>query len=138
MVDGLYSFQYRPTLGWGNDEPPDSTTAIPINLRAGVHSIDAKFDSMDVCFDQSAECMHRLMPRIKRAEWQISDLEDDGMAVKGKVVKLKKQVLDIAMKNRDLEAHSRSNNIWLVGIAESANTGSMATYIETLLTSLFD
>lgn len=39
----------------------------------------------------------------------------------------------IAVKNEDLEARSRRNNIRVLGIPESTNTGKMEEYVERLL-----
>ncbi|KAJ1163386.1 hypothetical protein NDU88_003844 [Pleurodeles waltl] len=75
--------------------------------------------------------------RITEAEQLISNVEDVMQKRQEQLSQMDKLLKVIALKNEDLEARSRRNNIRIVGIPELTNTGQMKQFVERLLFTLF-
>mgnify|MGYP002804780262 CR=1 FL=1 len=122
----------------GRTDPPVGLESIMAELKTGFRAIDARFDTIMTPLDRMGERLDKQDTRIQNAEGRVSTLEDTSAAVVKRLECLETRHKMVAIKNEDLEARGRRNNIRVVEIAESTATGRMDLFIERLLTDLFD
>ncbi|KAJ1089696.1 hypothetical protein NDU88_002843 [Pleurodeles waltl] len=87
-------------------------------------------------------CRNRIWVNTKagrqtEAEQRISAVEDTVHTKSKQLLQIEKVLKLIAAKNKYLEARSRRNNLRIVGIPESMDTGCMEHHVERLLTTIF-
>ena len=66
-----------------------------------------------------------------------NDSEDDSNARTEQMLKMEKVLEVIWANSEDLEAHSRRNNIQILGLIESTVMGKIESFVEDLLRSIF-
>lgn len=112
-------------------------TAILQEMRAGFKSLDGRFDSLEKRMDSMNVKIQAHDRRLDLAESRISYVEDNVSKSLKRLERVEHILKDVAIKNEDLEARSRRNNLRLLGIPESTSTSRMDSFIESLLTDLF-
>lgn len=125
----------------GSPPPPEPQEedwkALLLNMQRSLTSIDAKIDNMNTRMDSVVGKLEDHDSRIKEAEKRISTLEDGATSSARQVTQMDRLLRIIAEKNEDLEARSRRNNVRILGLAETTNTGKMEVFVENLVTELF-
>ncbi|KAJ1198611.1 hypothetical protein NDU88_002450 [Pleurodeles waltl] len=126
--------------------------ALLLIMQSSLSSIDGKMDTMTTRLDLLTAGLEKQSGRITEAEQRISNVEDVMQKRQEQLSQMDKLLKVIALKNDDLEARSRRNNIRIVGIPESRsrrnnirivgipesiNTGRMEQFMEQLLFALF-
>lgn len=122
--------------GAARDLPPPPTEdlkAILFEMRQGFATIADKVDTLSTRMDAVANKLEGHAQRIKEAEERLSVVEDSAAGAQTAIAQMDKLLKVIANKSEDMEARSRRNNIRLIGIPESTNTGRMELYVEKLL-----
>lgn len=104
-------------------------------MRQGFTTIAEKMDDMSMRMDAFVHKLEGHEERLNEAEQRISNTEDRTTQLQSQVAHMDKLLKVIASKNEDLEARSRRNNICVIGIPESTNTGKMEDFVEKLLTA---
>ena len=123
----------------GTESPTASTVgleAIMAELKTGFRAIDARFDTVTTRLDQMCVRLDKQDTRMHEAENRIPTLEDTSASQAKRIERLEIRLKSIAVRSEDLEARSRRNNIRILGIAESAATGRLDVFVETLLSDL--
>lgn len=120
----------------GGTASPD-TTVLLLELCSGFKALNKRLDALDRQFDGLGEWIDRHKTRLDTTEGRISDLEDGAAQTTKRVEHLDRIMKTVAVKNEDLEARSRRNNVFIMGIPESTNTGRLHQFVEGLLTDLF-
>lgn len=115
----------------------DGTTTIMEELRAGFRAIDARFNTLNSRLDRMGERLDNHHTRLGEAEQRISDQEDHTCELTRRLKRVERVLKTVAIKNEDLEARSRRNNICAAGLAESTNIGRPEIFMENLLKELF-
>ncbi|KAJ1204973.1 hypothetical protein NDU88_000408 [Pleurodeles waltl] len=111
--------------------------ALLLTMQSSLSSIDGKMDTMTTRLDLLTAGLEKHSGRITEAEQRISNGEDVMQKRQEQLSQMDKLLKVIALKNEDLEARSRRNNIGIVGIPESTNTGRMEQFVDRLLFKLF-
>ncbi|KAJ1176859.1 hypothetical protein NDU88_002126 [Pleurodeles waltl] len=111
--------------------------ALLLTMQSSLSSIDGKMDTMTTRLDLLTAGLEKQSGRITDAEQRISHVADVMQKRQEQLLQMDKLLKVIALKNEDLEARSRRNNIRIVGIPESTNTGRMEQFVERLLFTLF-
>ncbi|KAJ1140654.1 hypothetical protein NDU88_007003 [Pleurodeles waltl] len=111
--------------------------ALLLTMQSSLSSIDGKMDTMTTRLDLLTAGVEKQSGRITEAEQRISNVEDVMQKRQEQLSQINKLLKVIALKNEDLEDKSRRNNIRIVGIPESTNSGRMEQFVERLLFTLF-
>lgn len=118
-------------------DPSSHLTALLQEMRVGFKSLDSRFDSLDKRMDDMGSKLQAHDRRLDLAESRISDIEDSAPMSLKRLERIEHILKDVAIKKEDLEARSRRNNLRLIGVPESTNTGRLDSFVETLLMDLF-
>ncbi|KAJ1136075.1 hypothetical protein NDU88_002493 [Pleurodeles waltl] len=86
-----------------------------------------QLDAMALQLDHLTEQMDRHLVRIDYAEMRSPDMEDDLTETTTQLARLQKQTPTVSIKNEDLQARSRWDNVGLVGVAENPELDCMGT-----------
>ncbi|KAJ1115970.1 hypothetical protein NDU88_004190 [Pleurodeles waltl] len=111
--------------------------ALLLTMQSILSSIDGKMDTMTTRQDLLTAGLEKQSGRITEAEQRIPNVEDVMQKRQEQLSQMDKLLKVIALKNEDLEARSRWNNIRIVGIPGSTNTGRKEQFVERLLFTLF-
>ncbi|KAJ1159943.1 hypothetical protein NDU88_000447 [Pleurodeles waltl] len=76
--------------------------------------------------------------RLDGAEERISGLKDGAVTTTKHLEKMEHLLKSIVANKKYLEKRSGSNNICIMGVAESTDMGHPDMFLECLLTKLFD
>ena len=71
-------------------------------------------------------------------EERVSGVEDTTTIMAKRLERLETCLKTVAIKNEDLEARGRCNNILILGVVETTDTGRKDIFVERLLSELFD
>lgn len=115
----------------------DPLATILKEMRSGFRSLDTRFDALEKRMDTMNNKIQSHDRRLDAAETRISDTEDGASKALQRLERVEHILKDVAIKNEDLEARGRRNNIRLLGVPESTNTGRLDVFIERLLADLF-
>lgn len=118
--------------GGANSQALDMANILQ-EMRQGFATVVDKVDRMSSRMDAIAHKLDGHEDCIKEAVGHISESDDVTATHRVQLTRIDKLLPVIATKNEDLEARSRRNNIRVIGIPESTNTGRMEDYIEKLL-----
>lgn len=118
--------------GGANSQASDMANILQ-EMRQGFATVVDKVDRMSSRMDAIAHKLDGQEDCIKEAERHISESDDVTATRTVQLTRMDKLLPVIAAKNEDLEARSRRNNIRVIGLPESTNTGRMEDYIEKLL-----
>ena len=75
--------------------------------------------------------------RLQELKTRTSTTEDELTTQDKRAKRMEAELLHVAATNEDLEGRSRRNNIRIVGVVETTNTGPMSTYVVNVLTEVF-
>lgn len=118
-------------------DPAVAQTALLAEIRAGFKSLDGRFDTLDKRLDAMGAKLETHERRLDTVEGRTSDLEDGATQSLKRLERVEKILKDVAIKNKDLEARSRRDNLRILGIPESTNKGRMDIFVETMLIDIF-
>ncbi|KAJ1104091.1 hypothetical protein NDU88_001506 [Pleurodeles waltl] len=86
--------------------------------------------------DRMTERLDKHVEHLDQSDRRVTEVEDGQMELATSQVKLNKDLSSLRLKVDDLKAHSRRNNLRIVGIAESTAIDNMEGFIEQLLVQL--
>ena len=107
------------------------------SIQTSLSSLEGKLDDVTASMDSFAQRVDRQNQQFADAEQRIFTVEDQTAAHTSTLREMEKVLKVISAKNEDLEAGSRRNNIRIMGIPETTDTGRLEDYVETLLMDLF-
>ncbi|KAJ1141401.1 hypothetical protein NDU88_007734 [Pleurodeles waltl] len=111
--------------------------ALLLSMQSSLSSIDSKMDNMTASLDLLTNKLEKHVGCISETEQRISHVKDTMHAKSQQLLQMDKLLKIIVNKNEDLEGRSRRNNIRIVGVPESTDTGRMEQCEEHMLTTLF-
>ncbi|KAJ1194613.1 hypothetical protein NDU88_003901 [Pleurodeles waltl] len=114
-----------------------SLEAMLLAMQHSLQSFNSKIDTLNVRMDQMAKKLDQHGTRIAEAEQRISTTEDILQSMRETCLNMEKVIVFIQVKNEDLKARSIRNNICLLGVPETTNTGETETFVEQLLRAAF-
>ncbi|KAJ1113536.1 hypothetical protein NDU88_001778 [Pleurodeles waltl] len=119
---------------------PDVTSGEEQDLRqilvAMQHSltqIDGKIDSLSYRMDRMTERLDKHAECLDQTDRRVSEVENGQTELATSQVKLNKELSSLRLKVNDLEAHSRRNNLRIVGIAIDNMEGFIVQILVQLL-----
>lgn len=127
-----------------SDTEPDGKTGAPNGmetlLRAiqqSLQDINGKLDTITQRVDNMVAKLDKHGERLVEAETRISTVEEESHTTTKKCAEMEKLLDVIKNKAEDFEARSCRNNIRIVGVPESTNTGKTETYKEEVIRNTF-
>ncbi|KAJ1165675.1 hypothetical protein NDU88_006092 [Pleurodeles waltl] len=93
------------------------------------------FYTIESRLERMKDRMDKQDTRIQGAKDRISNLDDGANNMEKGLEQIENRLRMVATKNEDLEARGRRNNICIMGIVESTDTGRLDTFVEILLTN---
>ncbi|KAJ1159715.1 hypothetical protein NDU88_000220 [Pleurodeles waltl] len=113
---------------------PESTL---LAMQQSLQFIDNNTDSLNLCMDQMATKLDHHGTVITEDKEVLSVTEYTLHSMRDASLNMEKVIALIQAKNEVLEARSHKNNICILGIPESTNTGKMELYVMQLLRDVF-
>lgn len=111
--------------------------SILLEMRSGLKTIDSKIDALTSSLDAVKEKVDKHETRLDVLENRLSDTHDPTAEAQTQILNMEKVLEVIRLKNEDLEARSRRNNLCILGLLESTAISKMEPYIDNLLRELF-
>ncbi|KAJ1218385.1 hypothetical protein NDU88_005965 [Pleurodeles waltl] len=111
------------TCADGDSDAFPCNNAILMELCAGFRAINTRFDTMASHLDRMGKRLDRHNMRMAHSEDRISKVEDTTSKMGKRLEVLKTGLCTVGIKNEDLEARGRHNNLCILKVAKLTNMG---------------
>lgn len=106
-------------------------------MRAGFRALVGRFDSLDKRLEDLGAEIQAHDRRLDVVETRVSDNEDSAAQSNKRLERVKRILKEVVIENEDTESRSRRNNVRIIGVPETSNTGRLDSFVENLLQELF-
>lgn len=121
----------------GGPFPMDDIKTMFMDLKQSIQGLDNKMDSLAERMDRISQKVECHDSKITALETRTSDIEDGYTDLTKQLKDMGDVIQQVQLKNADLEARSRRNNVRITGIPESTDIPNMEKYVEALARELF-
>ncbi|KAJ1152460.1 hypothetical protein NDU88_005235 [Pleurodeles waltl] len=99
-------------------------------MQCSVTKSDGKIDIMSFRMYRMSDCLDKHKKHLNMVKRQVYKVEDEQVSTLAAQQKLDKALTVLQAMAEDLGARLRHNNIWIVELAVSTNTGKMEKFME--------